>query len=147
MYAGIVTNPNNFHALAAYAVDHAIPILAIVGKALLPEEAQARCVEWPVPASTVGPSACLSADYMRNLGTPGMRYGGITTSTLGRKRARALSAISPIGSSSGPCSSTITHILLITPSGAQIARRCDYTLPVNCALDLPLHGGAPLVLE
>ena len=67
MYAGIVTNPNHFHALTAYAVDHAIPILAVVGKALLPEEAQARCVEWPVPASTVGPSACLSAEYMRNL--------------------------------------------------------------------------------
>ena len=71
MYAGIVTNPNHFHALTAYAVDHAIPILAVVGKALLPEEAQARCVEWPIPASTVGPSACLSAAYMRNLGTPG----------------------------------------------------------------------------
>ena len=71
MYAGIVTNPNHFHALSAYAVDHAIPILVVVGKALLPEEAKARCVEWPIPASTAGPSACLSAEYMRNLGTPG----------------------------------------------------------------------------
>ena len=59
----------------------------------------------------------------------------------------APNAISPSGSSSGPCSSMITHILPITPSGARIARRCDYTLLANCALDPPLPGGAPHALE
>ncbi len=62
-------------ALTTYASTHAVPILAIVGRALLSAEHRANCIEWPLPPDPTKPSSCTSADHMRHMGTPGTTPG------------------------------------------------------------------------
>jgi hypothetical protein len=71
LYAGVVTNAAHLAALTQYASTHAVPVLAIVGRALLPTEHRTHCVEWPLPINPEQPSSCTSADHMRSTGTPG----------------------------------------------------------------------------
>jgi hypothetical protein len=71
LYAGVVTNAGHLEALTTYAMTHAVPILAIVGRIILPMEHWANCIEWPLPIDQGKPSSCISADHMRRTGTPG----------------------------------------------------------------------------
>ena len=71
LYAGVVTNAGHLEALTTYAMTHAVPILAIVGRIILPMEHWANCIEWPLPIDPGKPSSCISADHMRRTGTPG----------------------------------------------------------------------------
>ena len=59
LYAGVVTSSAHLGALTTYASTHAIPILAIVGRALLQTEHRANCIEWPLPPDPKKPSTCL----------------------------------------------------------------------------------------
>ncbi len=68
LYAGVVTNAAHLKALTTYASTYAVPILAIVGRALLSAEHRANCVEWPLPLDPDKPSSCTSADHMRRTG-------------------------------------------------------------------------------
>ena len=71
LYAGVVANAAHLEDLTKYAATYAVPILAIVGRALLSMERRANCVEWPLPPDPDKPSSCTSADHMRRMGTPG----------------------------------------------------------------------------
>ena len=71
LYAGVVTSASHLGALTKYASTHAVPILAIVSRALLSSEHRANCIEWPLPPDPDKPSSCTSADHMRRMGTPG----------------------------------------------------------------------------
>jgi hypothetical protein len=73
LYAGVVTDAAHLAALTTskYASTYAVPILAIVGRALLPTAHRTNCVEWPLPIDPEKPSSCTSADHMRKTGTPG----------------------------------------------------------------------------
>jgi hypothetical protein len=67
----VVTNAAHLTTLTTYASTYAVPILAIVGRALLSPEYRANCVEWPLPPDSDKPSSCFTADHMRRMGTPG----------------------------------------------------------------------------
>ncbi len=71
LYAGVVANAAYLAALTRYASTYAVPILAIVGRALLSPEHRENCVEWPLPHDPDKPSSCTSAEHMRRTGTPG----------------------------------------------------------------------------
>ena len=83
LYAGVVTSSAHLGALTTYASTHAIPILAIVGRALLQTEHRANCIEWPLPPDPKKPSTCLSADHMRCMGTPGCVAADLRLLTAG----------------------------------------------------------------
>ena len=85
LFAGVVTSSAHLSALTTYASVHAIPILAIVGRALLQTEARGDCIEWPLPSDPKKSSASHSVDHMseRCLGASGCVTADLRLLTAG----------------------------------------------------------------